>query len=202
MSESPWAGTAAVFACSPRPGGNSDLAASLLRDTLAEEGRAARGLALRDVSLLPCVGCQSCTKNPEQGCVLAGRDQADQLFAPLLHAPALYFCSPIYYYHVPAGFKAFIDRGQAFYARAQAGDPAMRNLPRRTARAVLVAGRPRGEKLFEGSLLTLKYFLQPFNVTLGEPLLLRGQDAKGDLAGDHAARALVEAYARAAAADA
>ncbi|MCA1946290.1 MAG: NAD(P)H-dependent oxidoreductase [Desulfovibrio sp.] len=186
------------YACSPRPKGNSDAALALLLAECAAVGVPAERLSLRSACVLPCLGCQRCALPPGGLCVQSPKDQSAQLFAPLLTAPAVCFAAPIYFYHLPSGFKAFIDRAQSFYARRERGDAVMRALPPRKAYVVLVAGRTRGERLFEGALLTLKYFLEPFNITLADPCLLRGVDQPGDLA--RLAIDEVTAYARAAAA--
>lgn len=186
-----------LYGCSPRHGGNSDTALDLFRDELAEAGVATDPIWLREHPLLPCRGCAVCTDKGR--CALSGRDDADVLFAALLGSGPVLFASPIYFYHVPAGFKSFIDRAQAYYMRKLRGDETMVNLPRREAFSIFVAGRPQGEKLFEGSLLTLRYFLEPFNVTLAEPLTLRGIDGKDDLAGSSVAGLAVREYARTAA---
>jgi len=117
------------------------------------------------------------------------------LFGPLLRAPLLLFASPIFFYHLPAQFKAFIDRGQSYYVRQERGDPILAGLPQRQAGVALVAGRRKGEHLFSGSLYTLKYFLRPFRIALAEPLLLPGLDAPDDLTRDPDAQARVLAYA-------
>jgi hypothetical protein len=61
-----------------------------------------------------------------------------------------------------------------------------------------LAARARGEKLFEGSLLTLRYALAALNMRLAEPLLLRGLDGPGDLRGRPEAARAVIAYGEAA----
>lgn len=182
-----------LYGCSPRHGGNSDSALELFREAMDEAGEATDALWVREYPLLPCKGCGLCAEKGR--CTLAGKDEADALFAPLLGSGPVLFSSPIFFYHVPAGFKAFIDRAQAYYMRRLHGDETLLNLPRREAFAMFVAGRPQGEKLFEGAMLTLKYFLEPFNLTLAEPLTLRGIDAKGDLAGNEDARQAVREYA-------
>jgi multimeric flavodoxin WrbA len=123
-------------------------------------------------------------------------DAAGELFAALDAAPVAVFASPIYFYHVPAIFKAFIDRAQRRYEVRLADGPGQ--AADRLAYPLLVAGRPRGERLFEGALLTLKYFLWPFGYLPGPPTLLRGLDAPGDLAGDGPALAALEAAGEAA----
>lgn len=187
----------AVLACSPRAGGNSDAAAELFARGAEEAGAAVRLLALREQRILPCAGCGACAE-PPHACALAGADRAEELFGLLETAAAVCLASPIYFYHLPAPFKAWIDRGQSRWQRRQAGDPALAALARRPAYACLVAGRKKGGLLFSGSLLTLKYFLAPFSLELAEPLTLRGLDRPGDLAADPAAAAaLLDAGRRA-----
>jgi multimeric flavodoxin WrbA len=171
----------AVFACSPRAGGNSDTAAALFAKGVREAGGDVDVIVLRKWDVHPCIGCRKCESDPEGRCCFDDKDRAPDLFAYLLHAPFVCFASPIHFYHVPAGFKAFIDRSQSYYIRRERGDERLLSLPERPAYLAMVAGQPRGKRLFEGSLLTLKYFLVNFNLTLSERALLRGIDAPGDL---------------------
>ena len=184
-----------VLACGPRAKGNSDRAAELMAQGLAQAGARPRLAHLRDMRVSPCLGCQRCATHVGHACVLQATDQAETLFSWIMAAPLVLFSAPIYFYHLPAGFKAFIDRAQRFYAARLAGDAALLALPKRKALVCLVAGRPRGEKLFEGSLLTLRYFLWPFNVTLAQPLCLPGLDAPADLRAAPETEARVVEYA-------
>ena len=180
--------TAVIFACSHRAGGNSDHGARLLAQGVEEAGGRAEIVAVRDFEVLPCLACQACQAHPEHHCVLARKDQAEELFDRLNHAPVVYFSSPIYFYHLPSRFKTWIDRGQRFWAMRQDALPGQVApallATTRLAHVALVSGRPRGEKLFEGALVTLKFFLANFGIILAEPLLLRGKDEPGDLAAD------------------
>ncbi len=169
------------YACSPRSGGNSDQALTIVLEQLAAAQVSTARLALRDHCVLPCVGCQRCDLPPGGECFQKSKDQSNFLYTPLFTARAVCFAAPIYFYHLPAGFKAFIDRTQSYYVLKRRGVALMRDLPPRKAYVILVAGRAKGEKLFEGSLLTLQYFLEPFNITLAEPCLVRGMDKVGDL---------------------
>ncbi len=133
------------------------------------------------------------------GCPLTLKDDSAALLRSLCRAPALYLVSPIYFYHLPAQFKALIDRLQPFWAMKEAGDPALAALPERLCHAILIAGRPRGEKLFEGSLLTLKTALGALRVRLAPPLLLRGLDGPADLRNNPELAEQVAEYGRQAA---
>lgn len=173
-----------VFTGSPRRGGNSDAAAGVIVRELEGMGRSPRLIHLRDTPLRPCLGCYGCRKDAAGRCVQPDGAKASRIYDLLMTAPDLYFTAPIYFYHLPGLFKDIIDRSQPYYLRREAREPDMLGLPVRTARVVLVAGRPRGKRLFEGAELTLRYFLHTFNVGLERSLHLRGIDRPGDLKND------------------
>ncbi len=191
--------TGAAFACSPRPDGNSDHAASLFVKGVTEAGGACLIHTLRRFHVQPCLGQGRCKPDPEARCPLSKTDQAEALFKTLISAPYIFFSSPIYFYHLPAAFKAWIDRSQRYYVLAQGMDPDVPETPPRPAYVCLVAGREKGARLFEGSLLTLKYFLKSFNVVIKETLTFPGYDGPGELMRDeNAARAIMDMGRRAA----
>jgi len=172
-----------ILSGSPRAGGNSDNAArAVARAAASASGAEVPALFLRDYSVAPCTGCGACEKTPDRRCILDAGDRAPELFAALMAAPALFLSAPIYFYHLPAPLKAFIDRGQSYWLRRRDKDPERIALPPRPAWVCLAAGRTRGEKLFEGGLLTLKYFLATFNFQIRDPLTLYGLDGPKDLA--------------------
>lgn len=176
---------AIIYAASHRKGGNSDRAAELLAQGVRSAGGEADIFYIRDYDIRPCLACGFCDKSTQhqssKRCALGTKDQAWELFAPFFEAQTVLFASPIYFYHLPSMLKTWIDRGQQFWKARLDGEPWVAGLPKRTARAVLVAGQPTGDKLFEGSRLTLKYFVQNFNMTLPEPLSFKGVDARDDL---------------------
>lgn len=176
-----------ILCCSPRAGGNSDAAANAFTRGVCAAGGDVHVVKLREYRIAACLGCGGCAENPATGCVITQNragDAAEAIFQLFMSAPFVFISSPIYFYHLPSGFKALIDRAQAHYVRRCAADPHMLSLPKRKAYCCLVAGRPRGERLFEGSLLTLKYFLAVFNFTMAKPLTFRGKDEPEDLLGD------------------
>lgn len=192
-----YAGAAApvvVLCCSPRAGGNSDMAGQAVARGVMAVGGECRTIFLREYCVLPCLGCDACAEGSGHRCVLAEKDDAETLFSAMLSASAVVVASPIFFYHVPAGFKAFIDRGQRFFhaRRAVAGgsgrkaDPEEPRTPRPQAHTLLVSGRKKGARLFDGALLSLKYFFEYMGLELAEPTLLRGYDKPGDLAADAA----------------
>ncbi len=170
----------AIYSCSHRKGGNSDKAAELFAQGLAESGAKAELFTLRNHKVMHCLACDKCLDSPQNTCVLGERDDAEKLFAPLTTSPFVFFSTPVYFYHLPSMFKTWIDRGQRFWNARRKGNEQIANLAKRPAFACLVAGS-RGDSLFDGSLLTLKYFLENFNLELKGALTLRAVDAKNDL---------------------
>ena len=180
-----------VIGCSPRQKGNSDKAAEIVVQTLADMEESCELIFLRDKSIIPCQGCRGCLKTRDNRCVLVDRDDVQEILLAMSSAGKIYFCSPVYFYHVPAVFKALIDRGQSFYEAWMREGAPVKDL--RRAFCVLVAGRRKGELLFKGSLISMKYFLQPFGYVL-EDLCLRGVDQKNDLASDPESRELIKRF--------
>lgn len=176
---------AIIYAASHRKGGNSDRVAELLAEGVNQAGGQADIFHVRKYEVRPCLACGFCNKATQHQdslrCALGAKDQAWKLFAPFFEARTVLIASPIYFYHLPSMLKTWIDRGQQFWKARLDGEPWIADLPKRTARAVLVAGQPAGEKLFEGSRLTLKYFVQNFNMDLADPLVFRGVDSRNDL---------------------
>lgn len=117
------------------------------------------------------------------------------LSTPLLRASILFFAAPIFFYHLPAQFKAFMDRTQRFYLMKQKNAPSIMSLAPRTAYIVLLGAREQGARLFEGSLLSLRLMLDIFNIVPAEPLLLYGLDAPTALSENQELQTRVTAYA-------
>lgn len=188
-----------VYACSPRPGGNTDCAVHCLCRGAAEAGEKIIPVFIRKSPVAPCCSCYACATPPHE-CFLDRNEtftgNMKTLTTPLLTAPILFFVSPIFFYHFPAQFKAFMDRTQRFYIMKQHNAPQMTSLIPRVAYTVLIAARKQGPKLFEGSLLSLKLMLDTFNITLATPLLLYGLDGPMELSRATDLQARIINYAR------
>ena len=178
--------------------------------------------SLRDFRVAPCVGCGCCTRAAERagseglcpwpakngqeclqgkllGCPLSAADDSGPLLSALAGAGALAIIAPIYFYHLPAQLKALIDRTQPFWALQQAGLSGC-FAAARLCHVILIGARPKGDKLFEGSLLSLRYALGPLGLRLAEPLLLYGLDQPSDLSVHEEYRRRIQIYAAQAAA--
>lgn len=175
-----------LFSCTHRAQGNSNKAVELFLKGIRMAGGDADVIYLRKMHFMPCTACRLCEKGKKpvmlpSKCPLSGKDFAHETLEKLANAPFAFFASPIYFYHLPSMFKTLIDRSQEYWVMWQKGEEPVASLPPRPAYACLVAGRDKGDKLFEGALLTMKYFLKSFNMSIDEPMTLRGIERIGDL---------------------
>ena len=161
-----------LLACSPRHGGNSDSVLAHVRERIYEPEAAAPPVTyLRDHSVLPCISCGHCERHDGQ-CPLTPRDDSGILFTALETAPALVIAAPFYFTPIPAQLRGLVHRSQPVWSRRYVWKRPLP--PRRPAHIILVGARRQGEKLFEGSLLTFKYWLELFGYELADPLTLYG----------------------------
>jgi multimeric flavodoxin WrbA len=92
---------------------------------------------------------------------------------------AIILSSPIFFYGLSSQLKALIDRGQAMWSRKRlrAGGPKKGNY---RGRGYLIAvGATRGEKMFQGAQMVVKYFFDALNMSYEGGLFLHGIEAKG-----------------------
>lgn len=176
-----------VFACSPRAKGNTDFMVHNFAQGVRGAGGAVEISYLRDYTIKPCTACHACAENPKNHCILQNRDDVEKLFQHIIDAPLVVIAAPIFFYGLPATLKAFVDRGQRFWAqreqqrKAGTWEPCTNPRP---AIVSLVAARSRGDKMFDGSLLTLQYFFDLFDIRIADTCQMMGYDASDELAAD------------------
>jgi len=172
---------------SPRRQSNTEI---LLDKALAgarEAGAEIEKVVVSELKISPCLEIYACRK--DGNCVI--KDDMKSLYAKLLEADHIIFASPIFFYGVTSQAKAIIDRCQALWVRRH--ELGMGKEDKRVRRGVFISlGATRGKKLFDGAVLTVKYFFDAVGVAYSGDLLVRGIDNKGQI-GEHPA-ALEDAF--------
>jgi multimeric flavodoxin WrbA len=159
---------------SPRIKGNTDLLLDEAIRGAQDQHAEVEKVIIDRLKISPCREYYGCLK--DGNCVI--RDDMDELYPKLLCADALVVASPIYFYSVSAQLKALIDRCQVMWARKYV----LKSLDVPVRKGAFIAvGATRGEKLFDGSRLTMKYFFKVMNVEYSEELLVRGVDLRGEI---------------------
>jgi multimeric flavodoxin WrbA len=163
---------------SPRRGGNTDL---LLEEALKgteKEGAKVERLYLTDFTITPCKECHGC--DDSGNCVIL--DDMGKIYPKLLEADIVILASPIFFYGVTAWTKALIDRSQALWARKYLlRDPSLGKEGKKRKGFFISVGATKGHKVFDGAILTVKYFFDVLNAEYVGELVFRGVEAKGDI---------------------
>ena len=170
---------------SPRIKGNTDLLLDEALKGVRSESVEVEKLVVDKLDIKPCKEYYNCFQDGT--CVI--HDEMDSIYPRLLAADVVILASPIFFYAMPAQLKALIDRCQATWARRHI----LKTMPESNRKGAFIAvGATKGEKLFDGLILTAKYFFDAIGVSYAEELLIRGVDQRGEIK-DHPA-ALEDAF--------
>jgi multimeric flavodoxin WrbA len=163
---------------SPRRGGNTEI---LLEETLRgaeKEGANIGRLYINDFTITPCKECHGCDETGK--CIIL--DDMGKIYPKLLEADVVILASPIFFYGVTAWAKALIDRTQALWARKYLlKDPSLGKEGKKRKGFFISVGATKGQKVFDGAILTVKYFFDVLNAEYAGELVFRGVEAKGDI---------------------
>ncbi len=163
---------------SPRRRGNT---ATLLKHAVqgaVDAGAQVDEIILRDLKMSPCLEIYACKK--EGRCAI--KDDFHQVVDQILSAKGLILASPIFFYTVSAHTKILMDRCQSLWVKKYWIDkvPFGQWEPKRKGLFISV-GATKGKKLFDGTLLTVKYFFDVLDTELYRSLLYRGLDFEDDV---------------------
>jgi len=160
---------------SPRIGGNTDLLLNEALKGAEAQGAGTEKIVVDRLKIEPCREYYGCLK--DGNCVI--RDEMDTIYSKLLEVDGIILASPMFFYGLTAQAKALIDRSQALWARKHV---LKQKPPNGTRKGAFIAvGATKGDKLFEGSILTVRYFFNTIGVKYSDELLIRGVDKKGEI---------------------
>jgi multimeric flavodoxin WrbA len=160
---------------SPRLKSNTDLLLDEALTGAQSQGAGVEKIIVDKLNIAPCREYYGCLK--DGNCVI--RDDMDDIYPKLLEADGIVIASPIFFYGLTSQVKALIDRCQALWSRKYI---LKQNLPDSSRRGAFIAvGGTRGRQLFDGSILTVKYFFQAIGVNYADELLVRGVDKRGEI---------------------
>jgi multimeric flavodoxin WrbA len=160
---------------SPRIRSNTDLLLDEALRGVKNEGAEVEKIVVDKLNIAPCKEYLGCFK--DGNCVI--RDDMDEIYPKLLEADVVIMASPIFFYGLSAQAKALIDRCQALWAREHILKQSLPDGGRKGA--FIAVGATSGKRLFEGAILTVKYFFKAIGVEYADELLVRGVDARGEI---------------------
>jgi len=124
-----------------------------------------------------CLGCDACEETGQ--CVQ--KDDMESVYETLEQSNRIVLASPIYFYGVTSQTKAIIDRSQALWCRKyRLNKPGAGAGKDRGRKGFFISvGATKGKNLFEGTILTVRYFFDAIDVEYEGDLLYKRIDSKG-----------------------
>ena len=161
---------------SPRRQSNTEILLDKALEGAGEAGAEVEKVLASKLKISPCLEIYACRKDGD--CAI--KDDMQLLYKKLLEADHIIFASPIFFYGITSQAKAVVDRCQALWVRKHV--LGMGKEDKRERRGVFISvGATRGTKLFDGAVLTVKYFFDAIGVKYSGDLLVRGIDNKGQI---------------------
>jgi multimeric flavodoxin WrbA len=163
---------------SPRRKGNTSLLLKKAVQGARESGAEVEEVVLRDLEISPCLEIYGCKETGQ--CVI--QDDFQRVLDQIQASEGIMLASPIFFYAVSAHTKMLIERCQSLWVQKYWIDkvPYGQWKPKRKGLFISV-GATKGKKLFDGALLTIKYFFDVLDTELWKALLHRGLDFEGDV---------------------
>ena len=142
-----------------------------------DAGALVEKIVLRDCKISPCLEIYGCKETGR--CSI--KDDFHQVVDKLMACKGIMLASPIFFYTVSAHTKILMDRCQSLWVKKYWVDqtPYRKTTPTRKG-LFISAGATKGKKLFDGTLLTVRYFFDVLDVALWKSLLYRQLDFEHD----------------------
>jgi len=161
---------------SPRRRSNTEILLDKALEGTGEAGAEFEKVLVSKLKISPCLEIYACLKDGD--CAI--KDDMQLLYKKLLEVDHIIFASPMFFYGITSQAKAIIDRCQALWVKRHV--LGMCKEDNRVRRGVFISvGATRGEKLFDGSVLTVKYFFDAIGVKYYSDLLVKGVDKEGQI---------------------
>jgi len=165
---------------SPRRKGNTSLLLKNAVKGAIEAGAEVEELVLRDLKMSPCLEIYGCKETGR--CVI--QDDFQQVYDKLLSCQGLMLASPIFFYTVSAHTKILMDRCQSLWAKKYWLEKPPIEKRKATRKGLFISvGATKGKRLFDGTLLSIRYFFDVLDTELWRSLLYRSLDLERDILG-------------------
>ena len=161
---------------SPRRGSNTELLLDSALSGARSRGAETAKIVVSEMDIRPCQELYHCALDGT--CSI--QDDMRQLYGQLAAADCVVLASPIFFYGLTSQAKALVDRCQALWVRRHV----LKSwLPDDNVRkgALIAVGATRGPRLFDGVVLTCRYFFEAIGVSYADELLVRGVDGKAQV---------------------
>jgi multimeric flavodoxin WrbA len=149
-------------------------------DGAAAAGATIERLYVRELELKGCIACGHCDR--KGFCIQ--KDDMQKVYPVLEQATHVVVASPVYFYGVTGQLKLLVDRSQAVYMKHELAKKEGREAPAGAAGKgfLIAAGATKGKRLFECTVLSVRYFFDALNMSYAGDLCIRDLEDKGAVA--------------------
>lgn len=163
---------------SPRRRGNTATLLDAAVEGAVGAGARVEKIVLRDLKISPCLEIYGCKSEGE--CAI--RDDFQEVRDKFLDARGIMLASPIFFYAVSSHTKALMERFQSLWVKKHWIDSVPPGKPAYTKKGLFISvGATRGKKLFEGAVLSVRYFFDVLDTSLYKTLTYRQIDFEGEI---------------------
>jgi multimeric flavodoxin WrbA len=163
---------------SPRRKGNTSLLLRKAVEGAREAGAQVDEVVLRDLKMSPCLEIYGCLKTGR--CAI--KDDFQAVYDQIEACRGLMLASPVFFYTVSAHTKILMDRCQSLWVKRYWLEKTPLNQKGSRRKGLFISvGATKGKRLFEGTLLTVRYFFDAVDTELWRSLLYRNLDFEGDI---------------------
>ena len=163
---------------SPRRKGNTATLMQKAIEGARDSGADVEEIVLRDLKISPCLEIYGCLKAGE--CAI--KDDFQMVRDKILNSRGLILASPVFFYTVSSHTKMLMDRFQSLWVKKYWVDKAPKGQQVNSRKGLFISvGATSGKKLFDGMLLSIKYFFDVLDMELWKTLLYRQLDFQDDV---------------------
>jgi multimeric flavodoxin WrbA len=146
-------------------------------DGARDAGGTVEEVVLRDLKMSPCLEIYGCKETGR--CII--QDDFQKVYDQMLACQGIMLASPIMFYTVSAHTKILMDRCQSLWVKQYWIEKAPFGKKNFSRKGLFISvGATQGKRLFDGVLLTVRYFFDALDTALWKSLLYRGLDFQGD----------------------
>ena len=143
-----------------------------------DAGAEVEEIVLRDLKISPCLEIYGCTQSGD--CAI--KDDFQKVRDKILDAQGLMLASPVFFYAVSTHTKTLMDRFQSLWVQKNWVAKTPKSHQKIERKGLLISvGATRGKKLFDGMLLSVRYFFDVLDMEVWKALLYRGLDFQNDV---------------------
>ena len=163
---------------SPRRKGNTAALLEKAVEGARDSGSEVEEIVLRDLKISPCLEIYGCTQSGE--CAI--KDDFQTVRDKILDAHGMMLASPVFFYTVSSHTKILMDRFQSLWVKKNRAEKIAQNHRGINRKGLFISvGATRGKKLFDGMLLSVRYFFDVLDMELWKALLYRALDFQNDV---------------------